>query len=145
MLKDFATRQHRRVTLIFLVLFCLAVIASLAVGLDGNTTANVLALVAGTSLVLVFVHPWRSAREYMYLLCMSVLGFGVFVVLHNLFEAAAGATESVWALPAVLEVLSVAAFLAAIYVCPLAFVIGLVGALTMLFIGRKGSPPEPPL
>ena len=44
MLKDFTARQHRRVTFIFLAVFCLAVIASLAVGLDGNTTANVLAL-----------------------------------------------------------------------------------------------------
>ena len=145
MLMDFAAPQHRRATLIFLVVFCLAVIASLAVGLDGNTTANVLALVAGTALVLVFVHPWRSAREFVYLLCASALGFVVLVVLHNLFDAAAGAAENLWVLPAILEVLSVAAFLAAIYVCPLAFVIGLMGALIMLFIGREGSHSEPPV
>jgi len=144
MLKAFATPQHRRVTLMFLAIFCLAVIGTLAIGLDGNTPALVLAFAAGTGLVLAFVHPWRRAREFIYLLCASGLGFVVFVVLHNLFEAGADVAASVWLLPAILEVLGVVAFLAAIFVCPPAFVIGLGGALIMFFRGRKGGHPEPP-
>lgn len=145
MLKDFAAPQHRRVTLIFLAVFCVATIAALAVGLDGNTIANVLALAAAFALVLAFVHPWRSAREFMYLYCASVFGFIVFAVLHNLFAAAAGATENVWVLPAILQFLSVLTFLAAIFVCPPALVIGLGGALIVWFAGRKGGQPEPPV
>ena len=52
MLKAFATRQHRRVTLIFLAVFCLAAIGTVAIGLDSNTPALVLAFVAATALVL---------------------------------------------------------------------------------------------
>ena len=144
MLKAFAAPQNRRVTLIFLAVFCLAAIAALAVGLDGNTIANALALAAAFALVLAFVHPLRSAREFSYLYCASVFGFVVFVVLHNLFDAAAGATENVWVLPAILQFLSVVTFLAAIFVCPPALVIGLGGALIMFFRGRKGSPPGRP-
>jgi hypothetical protein len=68
MLTAFATPKHRRVTLIFLAVFCLAVIATLAIGLDGNTPALVLAFVAATALVLAFVHPWRRARQFKHLL-----------------------------------------------------------------------------
>ena len=82
MLKAFATPQHRRVTFIFLVVFCLAAIATLAIGLDGNTPALVLAFVAATALLLAFVHPWRRAREFRYLLYASGLGSVVFVVLR---------------------------------------------------------------
>ncbi len=144
MLKAFAAPQHRRVTLIFLAVFCLAAIATLTIGLDGNAPANVLALVAATALVLAFVHPWRRAREFKYLFYASGLSFAVFVVLHNLFAAGAEAASSVWPLHAILQVLGVVAFLAAIFVCPPALVIGLGGALIMFFRGRKGGgPPEP--
>ncbi len=143
-LKAFAAPQHRRVTLIFLAVFCLAAIASLAIGLDGNTPANVLALVAATALVLAFAHPWRRAREFRYLFYASGLGFGVFVVLHGLFEVGAEAAASVGPLHAILHALSVTAFLVAVYVCPPALVIGLGGALMMFFRGRKGGGAQEP-
>lgn len=102
-----------------------------------------LAWVAATALVLAFTHPWRRAREFKYLLYGSVLGFAVFVVLHNLLEAGAVATASVWLLPAMLQGLGVVAFLAAVFVCPPAFVIGLGGVLILFFRGRHGGQPEP--
>ena len=142
MLKAFATPQHRRVTLIFLAAFGLTAIASLAIGLDGNTPANVLALVAATTLVLAFAHPWRQAREFKYLFYASGLGCAAFVALHGLFAVGAGAAAGVGPLQAILQVLSVVAFLAAVYVCPPGIVIGLVGALIMFFRGRKGGQSE---
>ena len=144
MLKAFATPQHRRVTFVFLAIFCVAVIGTLAIGLDGNIPALALGCVAGTALVLAFVHPWRRAREFRYLLYASALGFVLFAVLHNLFDAGADVAAGVWPLHAILQVLGVVAFLAAILVCPPAFVIGLGGALIMFFRGRKGGQPEPP-
>lgn len=142
MLKALDAPRRRRLTLIFLVVFFLAANASLAIGLDGNTPANVLALVAATALVLAFVHPWRRAREFKYLFYASGLGFAVFVALHGLFEVGAGATAGVGPLQAILQVLSVVAFLAAVYVCPPGMVIGLGGTLIMFFRGRKGTEPS---
>lgn len=143
MLKAFATPQHRRVTLIFLAVFCLAAIAALAIGLADNPPGLVLAWVAAAALVLAFAHPWRRALEFKYLLYGSGLGFAVFVVLHNLLESGAVATASVWPLGAILQNLSVVAFLAAVFVCPPALVIGLGGVLIMFFRGRHGGQPEP--
>ena len=133
-LKAFAASQQRRTTLIFLAVFCLAAIGALVIGLDGNTPANVLALVASVALVLVFVHPWRRVREFKYLFYASGLGFAVFVILHNLFDAP---------LQAIFQVLSVVAFLAAIFVCPPALIIGLGGVLIVVFRGREGGQSEP--
>ena len=143
MLKAFATPQHRRVTLILLAVFCLAAIAALAIGLDDNVPALVLGFAAATALVLAFVHPWRRVWEFKYLLYASGLGFAVFVVLHNLFDASAKATARLWPLSAILQGLDVVAFLAAVFVCPPAFVIGLGGALIMFFRGRHGGQPKP--
>jgi hypothetical protein len=84
----------------------------------------------------------RRAREFKYLFYGSGLGFGVFVALHGLLEA--GATASAGPLHAFLQVLSVVAFLAAVFVCPPAFVIGLGGALIMFFRGRKGGGAQEP-
>ena len=139
MLKAFVAPRHRHVTLILLAVFSFAAIATLAIGLDGNAPANVLALVAATALVLAFVHPWRRAREFKYLFYASGLGFAVFVILHGLFEVAAGATASVGPLHAMFQVLGVVAFLAAVYMCPPALVIGLGGALIMFFRGRRST------
>ena len=144
MLKAFATPQHRRVTLTFLAIFGLSAVASLAIGLDGNTPANLLALLAGTALVLAFAHPWRRTREFKYLFYASGLGFAVLVVLHGLFDVGAGATAGVGPLHAIFQVLSVAAFLGAIYVCPPALLISLGGALVMFFRDRKGGGPAEP-
>ena len=143
MLKAFAAPQHRRETFVFLATSCLAAIAALVVGLDGNTPANVLAFVAGAALVLAFVHPWRRAREFKYLFYAAGLSFAFFVVLHNLLDARAATLTDVAPLEAILQGLSVVAFFAAVVVCPAAFVIGLGGMLVMFLGGHKGDQSEP--
>ena len=139
MLKAFAAPQRRRVTLTFLAIFVLSAIASFAIGLDGNTPANLLALVAGTALVLTFGHPWRRTREFKYLFYASGLGFATLVALLGLFDLGTSATGNGGPLHAILQVLTVVSFFAAIYVCLPGLVIGLGGALIMFFRDRKGG------
>ena len=139
MFKALAAPQHRRKTFIFLATCCLAAIAAVAVGLDGNTLANVLALVAGGAFLLAFVHPWRRVRDFKYLFYAAGLGFAAFVVLHNLLDAGAAALTNVSPVQAILQGFSVVAFFAAVFVCPAAFVIGLGGMLVM-FLRRHKAP-----
>jgi xanthine/uracil/vitamin C permease (AzgA family) len=111
MLLAFATPPHRRVTLLLLAVACLAVTATLALGLANNAPAH--------------------------LFYASGLGFGAFVVLHSLSEAGAVATANAWPLHPILQGLSVVVFLAAIIVCPAALVVSLGGALILFFIHRN--------
>lgn len=140
MLKAFVESQ-RHVTVSFMLVSCVAAIAAIAIGLDGNKPALLLAFTAATSLVLALVHPWRTAREFRYLLYASALGFAVLVMVHNLSEAAATAAANVWPLHAILQGLSEIAFLAALFVCPPALVIGLAGALITFLSARKSVHP----
>ena len=139
MLEAFTTPQRRRVTVIFLAVFCLAAAATLALGLDGNTPGLAAAWLAATALVLAFVHPRRRPRQFVYVLYAAGLGFVLFVVLHNVLDVAAGAVTGFRPLHAVLQTFSVIAFLGAVFVCPPAFAIGLAGALITLLTRRTKS------
>jgi hypothetical protein len=138
-LDAFATPRHRRLTTVFLVVSCLCATGAAIIGLDGNTPANLLALVAAGALVLTFVHPWRRPGDYAKLVYASGLGFAGLVVLHNLFEAAAAAVETVSVLAAILRFLGAASFLGAVFLCPLGFILGLAGVLITFLIGSRGD------
>ena len=68
MIGALSTPQNRIKTLILLVICGLLAIAAAAVGIDDNLPGILLAYLAATAFVLAFVHPWRSARKFMFLL-----------------------------------------------------------------------------
>lgn len=133
-IKALSSPAERRITFTFLTVFAIALSVALVIGLDGNTTANVFALLSANALVLAFVHPWRQISLFRNLLLGSIVGFAGLALLHNLFAAGAMSTSGV--LRIVLESLSIAAFLSAVYLCPPALVIGIAG---MLIIYAKGK------
>lgn len=131
-----ATPRNRIRTLILVMAGCTAAIAAALVGINDNPPGILLALAAAAAMVLAFVHPWRSGREFRRLLIASVLGFLLSVVLHNLFEALAGTAEDISVLRALLEGLGGATFLLATLVCPATLLVS-VGALVMDFIANR--------
>lgn len=135
MFDAFATRRNRTLSLVFLVICCASGIAALVVGISDNPPGIALAFGSMTALVLVFVHPWRCAKQYALLLCASILGIVVFGVLHNVFEGVAGEAGSVRVLQVLLQGLGVVAFLLAVLVCPPAVLVSVVGSIVMLIRG----------
>src|SRR3972149_7949573 len=89
MIDAFSTPHNRIKTLILLVICGLSAIAAAAVGIDDNPPGILLAFLSATAFVLAFVHPWRASRQFGRLLYASALGFVVFGLLHNVFEAIA--------------------------------------------------------
>lgn len=69
-------------------------------------------------------HP-EPRRKFKWLLAASIIGFPVFVVLHNVLAAVAEMTPAI--VEPVLGVLSAACFMTAIVICPAAFIIAVVG------------------
>ena len=142
MIEAFATARNRTVALVFLAVGCLAAVAAAIVGISDNPPGILLALLAAVAGVLVFVHPWRRARQFVLLFYAAGLGFAVFAVVHNVAEVVAG--KVTWApLHLLLQALNVGAFLLAILVCPPALVVGVVGALVMLVRSRLRRRPSP--
>src|SRR4030067_1330789 len=139
MIDAFSTPHNRIKTLTLVVMCGLSAIAAAAVGIDDNPPGILLAFLAATAFVLAFVHPWRTARQFRFLLYASVLGFALFAILNNVFAAVAHNSATAGALQNLLQGLAVAGFFLATLICPAAFIVGAVGAVAHV-CGTRGPP-----
>jgi uncharacterized membrane protein len=134
----FSTPNNRKMTLILLVICGLSAIAAAAVGIDDNPPGILLAFLAVTAFVLAFVHPWRTARMFMFLLLASVIGFVLFVILSIIFDSVAqnpatsGALQELMQSPA-FDTLNLIIAL----ICPAAFIVGAIGSVVMFIRSRR--------
>jgi hypothetical protein len=99
----------------------------------------VLCFLLGLALLILSVR-WKQRtllRTFWILAGASTAGFAVGSVLHNAFYALATVTGKWPILNAAMEVLEVAFFLIATLLCPVAFLVGTVGAI-VLIVRRSG-------
>lgn len=137
MIEALSTPRNRKVTVVFLAIAAALAAAAGLVGISDNPPGILLAYGAAAALVLAFVHPWRTSRQFRYLLYASVLGFVVFAAVHNVFEVVAERMGGPGFVVAVLQGIQVAAFLIAILICPPALLIGAVGAVLIAIRNRR--------
>jgi len=137
MLDALRTSRNRTLTFILLAIFFALAASALVVGISDNPPGIALAFGAATALVLAFVHPWRTAKQFGLFLIASILGFVVFGILHNVFHGVAGEVESVRTLQILLQGLGVAAFLIAVLICPPAILVGAIGSVIMFIRNRR--------
>jgi len=138
MIGALSTPQNRIKTLILLVICGLLAIAAAAVGIDDNLPGILLAYLAATAFVLAFVHPWRSARKFMFLLLASVLGFVLFVILNIIFDSVAQDPATSSALRDLMQSPAINALnLIIALIFPAAFIVGAVGSVAMFIRNRR--------
>lgn len=77
-----------------------------------------------------------TLKKFLILTGVSSAGFFVSVVLHNAFYALGIIASQIIVLSYLMEALSVAFFMIAIFVCPLGFLVGVVGSI-VLFIKKR--------
>jgi drug/metabolite transporter (DMT)-like permease len=143
MIDALSTLHNRIRTLILLVTCGLSAIAAATVGIDDNPPGILLAFLAATAFVLAFVHPWRTSRQFRRLLYASALGFVVFGLLHNVFEAIASNLGSSGLVQDLFNGAGAALFLIATLVCPPGLLVGAVGAVVMAIRNRRRPTPGP--
>ena len=131
MINALSTHHNRMLSAVFLAVSCISAIAAGVIGIEDNAPGILCAFIAAVALVLAFVHPWRSAKQFGLLMLGAVLCFVISGVLHNVFHGIAGSMESAQVSRKMLEGLGVAAFLLAVLICPPAFMVGLVGSVVM--------------
>ena len=138
MIGAFSTPHNRKMTLILLAICGLLAIAAVVVGIDDNLPGILLAFLAATAFVLAFVHPWRTARKFMFLLLASVLGFVLYIILNIILDTAAQNPATTGALQDLLQSPVVDAFSIIIaMICPAAFIVGAVGSVAMFIRNRR--------
>jgi hypothetical protein len=143
MIDAFSTPRNKIRSFTLLVISGLSAITANAVGIDDNLPGILSAFLAATAFVLAFVHSWRTSRQFRRLLYASVLGFVVFGLLHNVFEAFASNFESASLVSELLNIAGAALFLIATLICPPSLLIGAVGTVIMSIRNRRQPTPGP--
>ncbi len=139
MFKSFLSSRNMIVSLILLVVCCILGFAASVVGIDDNPPGIGLAFLSTIALVLAFIHSMRTTKQFRYLIYTSGMGFVLSVILHNVFEGIASKVGETNLAFGLLNGAGVAFFLIAIFVCPIVFVIGLIGAAIMFNRERRSK------
>ena len=128
MTSAFSTPHDRKITLIFLAMCGLLAIAAVIVGIDDNLPGILLAFLAAIAFVLAFVHPWRTARKFMFLLLGSILGSVLFIILNIILDTIAQNPANTDTLQDLLQSPAIEAFsIIVAMICTAAFIVGAVG------------------
>jgi len=132
MTSAFLPPHNRKMTLILLAMCGLLVIAAVVVGIDDNLPGILLAFLAATAFVLAFVHPWRTARKFMFLLLASILGLVLFIILNIILDTVAQNPANTGTLQDLLQSPVIDAFIIIIaMILSAAFIVGAVGSVAM--------------
>lgn len=124
--------RQRTVTVWMLGATAVLTAAALGVGVADNVPGIVLLYGAGLTLVLAVTHRWRASKKFGRLFLGAVVGFVLLAAVHNFAEVGAHRLAHVPVISAALTVVSVVAFLAALIVCPMTGLVGVVGGLANL-------------
>jgi len=141
MIQAFSTSRNRVWSLIYFAICGISAVVAFIPGISHNPPDIVLAVLSASALILVFVHPWRTSRQFLYLLFSSVIGFIVSVIFHNVFEAIALKFGSSGLVYELLNGIGVIFFLIALFLCPACMLVGTIGAIIMAIFGRHSSSP----
>jgi hypothetical protein len=123
----FADRPSRRITLSLLAAGAVALAVAFLIGIDENLLGLLLLLAGSVLLILAYIYRWQEVKKFKYLTFLSIPGFFVSVILHNVCEALANSKLEAGIFKSIFIGLSVAFFFVAIIVCPAAVVAGLMG------------------
>jgi len=130
-------RRKRKEVFILAGIFCALVISAIVVGVSDNPPGIVLCYLAGVVLAVAPTRNWRKTRRFLILAAASVIGFLVFVVLHNAFYALTILTEHIPALSRLMEAFHVVFFIVAVLLCPATFLVGAVGSIACAITERR--------
>lgn len=90
----------------------------------------------GAALIFLSLKERGMLKKFLLLTGASSAGFFVFVLMHNLFYALSVITSNIIVLKYLTEVLHIAFFIIAVFVCPTGFLVGAVGS-AVLFAKKK--------
>jgi len=130
-------RRRRKEVLILAGVFCALVIGAIVVGVSDNIPGIVLCYLASIVLAVAPTRTWRKPKRFLILVAASVIGFFVFVVLHNAFYALAILTNHIAALSHLMEAFDAIFFIIAVFLCPATFLVGAVGSIACAIIEKR--------
>jgi len=96
-----------------------------------------LALLGGILVILTLKKKVKGRlKKFLMLTGLSVLGFVASVILHNLFYGLAVIAREIVVLSWLMKVFDVGFFMVGIFICPVGFLIGVIGS-AVLFMRKR--------
>jgi uncharacterized membrane protein (UPF0136 family) len=135
--EDAQGRRKRKEVFILAGIFCALVISAIVVGVSDNIPGIVLCYAATVVLVVASTRTWRKTKRFLILVLTSVIGFFIFVFLHNAFYALTILTNHIAALSHLMEAFHVIFFIIAVFLCPATFLVGVVGSIVCAIMERR--------
>lgn len=80
-----------------------------------------------------------ALKKFLILTGISATGFFISVFLHNIFYGLSIIISQISILSFFMEILHIAFFIIAIFICPLVFMIGLIGTIIIFIKKKKGD------
>ncbi len=137
LLKLQGNKSNLKVTVTFLAISIISLVIAFIIGIGDNPPGLLLCFIGIIALILVFVHRWRKAKNFLILFVASLIGFPVFAILHNVMYGLAKMAVDIIILNRLLNVLDVLFFLTAILVCPPGILVGAIGSIVFYFKNKR--------
>lgn len=141
MIEAFSTTRHRNRTLILLAICAGLAIAAAALGIEDNLPGLLLAFLAANAFILAFVHPWKTSKKFRNLAIASALVLIVFTVLQIVLDLAFSKPGGADLATGLLDIVVNAFYIAVILLCLAGLLVGVIGAVVMVFRQRHSHPP----
>jgi len=132
-LKLLGNKSNRKVTFTFLAISIISLVIAFIIGIDDNPPGILLCYIGAVALILVFVHRWRKAKNFLILFVASIIGFPIFAILHNVMHGLEKMAGDIIVLSQLLGFLDGLFFLIALMVCPPGILVGAVGSIVFYF------------
>ncbi|MBI5730821.1 MAG: hypothetical protein HY963_06765 [Ignavibacteriales bacterium] len=117
-------RSNLKTTTIFLAISIVFIVMAFVIGINDNPPGLLLLFLGSITLLLAFIHHWKESKKFKRLTFASIIGFIVFVILHNLFDGLSQMFSAKSLLQILINGLGVAFFLFAIFLCPAGLIVG---------------------
>lgn len=139
-MKDFikflVNQSNRKVTFTFLAISIISSVIAFIIGISDNPPGILLLFIGFAALILVFVHHWRKAKKFLILFIASLIGFPIFVILHNVMYALEEMVGDIVVISQLIRFIDISSFFIAILVCPAGVLVGAVGSI-VFFLKNK--------
>jgi len=129
--------SRQKATLAVIIPAVVIVIVGLMISSTHNSLAVILMFSGIAICVTAYVYRWRDPVWFLILLGFSIVGFPLFVVLHNAFYAVGQIGRNIYLLKSIFEVLHAVSFIIAIGVCPIGVVVGITGLMVTSLVRWK--------
>lgn len=130
-------KSNRKLTFTFLAISIILLLTAFIIGISDNPPGILLCFAGIIALMLMFVHHWRKAKNFLILFVASIVGFLIFAVLHNVMYGLGKIAGEIFLLSQLLKFVDVLFFLIAILVCPPGILVGAVGSIVLCIRNKK--------